>query len=111
MIAASPPGVEPETDELTLASTEPAAAPEFPDLTEPEPLMPEASLVMLALRCRIEDVSAVLEAADPLSRSLALPMLPLSLWPQPINATIQAAANKLFFIRVSFLFLFQEARR
>jgi hypothetical protein len=77
---------------------EPAAAPEFADSIEPDPLMPEASFVSVNVFCRIEVVSAVLDVLVSVSREAALPMRSLLLLLQPASATIIAAVNKVFFI-------------
>ena len=87
-----------------MDSSEPAAAPELADPMEPEPLIPEASLVALDDRGRIEVVSAVLDVFVPISRAAGVPMRSVSLWPQPTSATRSAVAKKDFFISCSSYF-------
>lgn len=79
------------------ASIEPAAAPDLPDSIEPEPLIPEESLVNVD-RWRIEVVSDVLDALTPDSLEAAVPMVSSVLLLQPTSAIKSAAVNKLFFI-------------
>jgi hypothetical protein len=96
---------------LFVDSSEPAAAPEFAELIDPDPLMPDESFVAVSERCRIEVVSAVLEALVPVSRSAAVPMLSVSVLLQPTSATMNAVANKVFFISCSSLFAEKRSRR
>jgi hypothetical protein len=89
--------------DVEVVSSEPAAAPEFAELTEPDPLKLESrSIVVLLERCRMEVVSAVLDVV-PVSERAASPILSLPLLLQPTSATMHAAVNKYFFIRISFV--------